>query len=123
MMKLISKQRGLTAISWLAVIAVAIMFITLLLRLIPIYIEGYGVYDSLEGLKDDPKIATYPNRTIRKTLLKRFNINSIYSVTGEDIYITKKSGKTIIEVEYEVRKPIVGNLDFVVSFRKEVTVQ
>ncbi len=43
-MNLISKQRGLTAISWLAVIAVAILFITLLLRLIPIYLEGYSVY-------------------------------------------------------------------------------
>ena len=122
-MKLVSKQRGLTAISWFIIIAVAIMFITLLLRLIPIYIEGYTVYDSLEVMKSDPKIAEYSGRTIRKNLLKRLNINSVYSVTGDDIYVTKKSGKTIIEVDYEVRKTVVGNLDFVVTFRKEITVQ
>ncbi len=122
-MKLISKQRGLTAISWLLIIAVALVFITLLLRLIPIYIEGYSVYDSLEGMKSNPKIASYQTRTIKKNLLKRLNINSVYSVTGDDIYVTKKSGKTIIEVDYEVREKIVGNLDFVVRFDKEITVQ
>ncbi len=122
-MKLIPKQHGLTTISWLVIIAVAVLFITLLLRLIPVYIEGYAVYDSLEGMKADSKVATYSSRTIRNKLLKRLNINSVYSVTDDDIYVTKKSGKTIIEVDYEVRKKVVGNLDFVVSFRKEITVQ
>ena len=122
-MKLIPKQHGLTAISWLVIIAVAALFITLLLRLIPVYIEGYAVYDSLEGMKADSKVATYSSRTIRSKLLKRLNINSVYSVTDDDIYVTKKSGKTIIEVDYEVRKKVVGNLDFIVSFRKEITVQ
>ncbi|VAW91203.1 hypothetical protein MNBD_GAMMA23-314 [hydrothermal vent metagenome] len=122
-MNLISKQRGLTAISWLAVIAVAILFITLLLRLIPIYLEGYSVYTSMDGLKDDPKVATYPVRSLKKNLLKRLNINSVYSVTGDDIYVTRKAGKTIIEVEYEVRKTVIGNFDFIVRFQKEITVQ
>jgi len=122
-MKLTSKQRGLTAISWLLIIAVALVFITFLLRLIPIYIEGYSVYDSLEGMKSDPKIASYQTRRIKKTLLKRLNINSVYSVTADDIYVTKKPSKTIIEVDYEVREKIVGNLDFVVRFDKEITVQ
>ncbi len=121
-MKLISKQRGLTAISWFLVIAVAILFVTLLLRLVPIYIEGFSVYESLDSMKGDSKIASYPVRGIKKTLLKRLNINSVYSVTGDDIYVTKKSGKTIVEVDYEVRENIVGNLDLIVHFKKEVTI-
>lgn len=122
-MRLISKQRGLTAISWFFIVAIAVLFITLLLRLVPIYIEGYSVYESLESTKGDSKIATYPIRGIKKTILKRFNINSIYSVKPDDIYVTKKSGKTMIEVEYEVRENIVGNLDIVVRFKKEITIE
>ncbi len=122
-MKLISKQRGLTAISWIAIVAVVVLFATLLLRLIPIYIEGYSVYQSLESMAGDSKVATYSTRAIKKTLLKRLNINSVYSVTGDDIYVSKKSGKTIIEVDYEKRENVVGNLDLIVHFKKEITIE
>lgn len=122
-MQLISKQRGLTAISWFFVIAIAILFITFLIRLIPIYIDGFSVYESIEAMQSDSKLKTSTTKAIKKSLLTRLNLNSVYSVTGEDIYVSKKSGKTIIEVDYEVRENLVGNLDFVVSFKKEVTVQ
>ena len=122
-MKLISKQRGLTVISSIVIIAVAALFVTLLLRLVPIYIEGYSVYQSLESMAGDSKVATYSNRGIKKRLLKRLNINSVYSVTGDDIYISKKSGETIIEVDYEKRENVVGNLDLIVHFKKEITIE
>lgn len=119
----ISKQRGLTAISWFFVISIGILFITFMIRLIPIYIDGFSVYESIEAMKTDSKLNTYPAPAIKKSLLTRLNINSVYAVTGDDIYVSKKSGKTIVEVNYEVRENIVGNLDFVVSFKKEVTIQ
>lgn len=122
-MQLILKQRGLTAISWFFVIAIAVLFITFLIRLIPIYIDGFSVYESIESMQSDSKLKTSSTKGIKKSLLTRLNLNSVYSVTGEDIYVSKKAGKTIIEVDYEVRENIVGNLDFVVSFKKEVTVQ
>ena len=74
-------------------------------------------------MKTDSKLNKYPAKAVKKSLLTRLNINSVYSVTGDDIYVSKRSGKTIIEVNYEIRENIVGNLDFVVSFKKEVTVQ
>jgi len=122
-MKLVSKQRGLTAISWVVIIAIAVLFITLLLRLIPIYIEGFSVYESLEAMGNDKKVAKYQTAAIKKSLLTRLNINSVYSVTRDDIYVTKKGGKTTIEVDYEKRENVVGNLDLVVSFRKSVTIE
>lgn len=122
-MKLISKQRGMTAISWFLVIVVAALFITFIIRLIPIYIDGFSVYESIGSMATDSKLNTYSAKGVKKTLLKRLNLNSVYSVTPDDIYISKSSGKTIIEVDYEVRENLVGNLDFVVSFKKEVTVQ
>ncbi len=122
-MKSISKQRGLAAISWFIIIVIGVLFVTLLLRLIPIYIEGFSVYDSLDSMKQDRKIINYPVSAIKKSLLRRLNINSVYSVTPEDIYVTRKGGKTRIEVDYEKRENVVGNLDIIVRFRKEITVQ
>jgi len=118
-----SKQRGLTAISWLLVIAVAAIFVTLIIRLVPVYIDGFSVYESLESMKTETNLKNFPVKAVKKKLLTRLNINSVYSVTGDDIYVTKKSGKTTIEVEYEVRQNVAGNLDLVVSFQKAVTIQ
>jgi len=122
-MQSLSKQHGLTAISWVVVIAIAAMFAIFLLRLIPIYIDGYSVRESVNYMGTQKKLAKYPARGIKKSLLKKLNINSVYSVTAEDIYVTKKGGKVIVEVDYEVREKIIGNLDFVVSFHEEVTIQ
>lgn len=122
-MKIISKQRGLALISWFFIITIAVLFITFLIRLIPIYIDGFAIYDSLDSMRSDSKLKTFSAKAVKKSFLTRLNLNSVYGVTGEDVYVSKRSGKTIIEVDYEARENIVGNLDFVVSFKKEVTIQ
>jgi len=122
-MQSLSKQHGLTAISWVIVIAIAAMFVIFLLRLIPIYIDGYSVRESVNYMETQKELVNYPTRAIKKSLLKKLNINSVYSVTAEDIYVTKKNGKVIVEVDYEVREKIVGNLDFIVSFNEKITIQ
>jgi len=119
-MQSISKQRGLTAISWFLIIALAIMVIIFFIRLIPIYIDGYSVKQAVASLAQDTKLAKNSPKAIRKSLLTKFNLNSVYSVTGEDIFVSRQADKTLVEVEYEIRENVLGNLDFVVSFKSEV---
>ncbi len=122
-MQLKQKQSGLAAISWLLIIAIAVLFIMLFVRLVPVYLDGFAVYDSLDGLKNDPRFKTATTRSIKKKLLQRLNINSVYSVTADDIYVTKQNGKTIVEVDYEAREKVIGNLYVVAVFQKEVIIQ
>ena len=122
-MQSFSKQHGLTTISWIVVIAIAALFAIFLLRLIPIYIDGYSVGSAVKNMKTEKKYVNSSVRGIKKALLRNLNINSVYSVNAEDIYVTKKGDNIIVEVDYEVREKIVGNLDFIVSFHKEVTIQ
>jgi len=120
-MQSISKQRGLTAISWFLIIALAIMVIIFFIRLIPIYIDGYSVKQAVASLAEDSKLVKTSPKAIKKSLLTKLNLNSVYSVTGDDIYVSRKKGKTLVEVDYEIRENVLGNLDFVVSFNSEVT--
>ena len=122
-MKSISKQRGLTAISWFFVIAFFVMFAVLLLRIIPIYLDGFAVGESVKFMETEKALLTSSTRDIKKSLLKKLNINSVYNVKADDIYVTKKRNKVIIEVDYEVRENVVGNLDFVISFNKQAVIQ
>lgn len=117
----ISKQRGMTAIGMFIVIAMAIMVIIFLIRLVPIYIDSASVESAVQSMASDAKMKKAGTKVIKKSLLTKFNLNSVYSVTADDIYVSKVAGKTLIEVDYEIRENIVGNLDFVASFKSEVT--
>lgn len=122
-MQSISRQRGLAAISIFVIVAVVVMFAIFVIRLIPIYLDGYAIGKSLSYMETQKELKTKTIREIKSSLLSKLKINSVYGILPEDIYITKKANKVTIEIDYEVRENIVGNLDFVVSFNKEAIIQ
>jgi len=118
----IRKQRGMTAIGWVLVLLLIGFFALIGLNLAPIYIDSFSVGSILSELKQEPGVGAMSPAEISKTIVKRLDINSVYSVTRDDIYIDRGRGETIIAIEYEVRKGLMGNIDLVVSFDKSVTV-
>jgi len=119
----ISKQQGLTMISILAIVVVVVFFVIFLIRLVPIYLDGFAITESLSYMETQQELKKKSIRDIRKSLMSKLNLNSVYGVVADDVYIIKKRNKVFIEVDYEVRENIVGNLDFVVSFNKEAVIQ
>ncbi len=116
------KQTGMTAIGWMGVIALIIMFVLLILKLIPIYMDGFKVGSILEDIEAEPGVVEMSPVAISRTILKRLDINMVTGVTGEDIYIDKLKDSTNVEIDYEVRENLVGNIDIVVHFQKSVTI-
>ncbi len=116
------KQTGMTAIGWMGVIALIIMFILLILKLFPIYMDGFKVSSILEDIENESGMATMSPVMISNTIMKRLSINMVTGVTKEDIYIDKLKNSMNIEIDYEVRENLVGNIDIVVYFQKSVTI-
>lgn len=117
------KQRGMTAIGWLLVILVAGILGFALLKLIPVYFDGYKIGASMQSLSTDQGAQGKNPRELQQMLLKRLDINMIYDIKAEDIAITRAAGGGYdIEIDYEPRIPFIGNLYFVVVFDKTVTV-
>lgn len=121
-MKNIQRQSGLTAISIVALLAVAAFFIMLALRLSPIYLENFKVSSHLEGLKTEHDVAKMSEDEILDKLFKRMDIDDVENVKREDVIFEEQDGKLIISIEYEVRSPTVGNIDIVASFIETVEV-
>ena len=121
-MQSISKQHGMTMISMFLFAVAIIMVILFLIRLVPIYLDNLSVDSAVQSMATDGKMKKAGTKAMKKSLLTKFNLNSVYSVTGDDIYISKSNGQTLIEVDYEIRENLVGNLDFVVSFKNDVTI-
>jgi hypothetical protein len=116
-----NRQKGITMISWMIIIGIAVFFVVLGMKLIPSYIEFYSVKQVLASVKQERNAAKQSPAQIRTTMLKRLKINGVYDFDPKNIKITKQKDGLQVAVEYEVRKNMAGNLDAVMTFRDKVT--
>ena len=114
-----SKQRGITLLGFLMILAIAGIFAFVFMRLFPVYTEYYSVVRDMKGLQAEPGVSTLPPQKIKDLLFRRFNISYVESVKPEHVTVTRKNGYNLT-VKYEVRRPLVYNLDFIARFEKTV---
>lgn len=117
-----NNQKGMTAIGWLLVIAIFGIFVVVGLKLIPVYFETYKIGAAMESLVKDPKAMGKSPREIKSLLLKRLDVNMIYDIKGDDVVITQTPNGISVEIDYEPRVQLFGNLYFVVVYDKTVIV-
>ena len=110
------RQQGLTFISWLVILVVVGFFVLIALKVTPVYMEHFSVKAALESLKNEPLISRKPVSEIRKMLNRRLDMNSIYSLTKDQILIDRRGGVTTVRIKYEERRNIIGNMSLVMSF-------
>ncbi|CAA6818157.1 MAG: Unknown protein [uncultured Thiotrichaceae bacterium] len=114
------KQGGATFITWLFGVAVAIFLAILTMKLVPVYIEHESVKSMIDDIATDSNMKDANKRVIRTKIDKVLNINSMDDqLRGKDFLIERVKGtknRRELKVEYEVRKPWMANLDFVVKF-------
>jgi len=122
-MQAIKKQKGMTMIGWLLVVMLVAVVALVAIKLIPVYLDGYKVYQSLESLKEDSSASGKSAGDLRKMVMKRLDINMVNDVKAENLTFTRKGNSTIVEVEYEARRQLFGNLYAVVVFNKTVEVE
>lgn len=122
MNRIAAKQRGLTGSGFAALIVAIILVVLLLLKLFPVYMENFNVSSSLKSLSGESGITEMKKADIRKLLMKRFSINEVNNVRNEHITIKKEKGSMTVSVVYEVRKPLVGNIDIVLYFNEQLKI-
>ncbi len=113
------KQRGMTGLGWLMVIFLICFFSFVGIKLFPVYMENYSIKGIVKAVKQEPNIAKKSTGEVRTMIRKRLLINSIRDLKKEHIIIKKFAGNLSVKIEYEVRKPLFGNLDVVMSFKDE----
>lgn len=121
-MKTIKYQRGVTPLGWLFILAMIAVVALLALKIIPIYLDGFNVYSAIESLEDDANMRGKSRAEMRKLIMRRLDLNYVYGVTKDDIYITQQKNVYVIEVDYERRENIIGNMDIAVTFNKKVEI-
>ena len=118
-----NRQSGMTFISILMLLVILGFYVYLGLKLLPIYLEYYKVKSVVSAVQKESQTAQQTPEQIRQTLMNRFYINEVRRLTGKEIKIKPVPAGTLVEVEWEVREPALGNVDMVVYFNEKFEIK
>jgi hypothetical protein len=112
-------QRGMTLMGFIIVLAVVGVFVYMGMKVIPMYSEYYAVKQSVNGLANEPGVAGMDVAKIRDLFFRRLYVSYSENVKTENVKLRRKEAGWLMTVDYEVRRPLVANLDVVGKFHVE----
>ena len=116
----VRKQGGLTLIGFIIVLAITIFVAFIGMKIVPIYMEYYSVVSAMNGVASERGSARLSPYDIRVRVLNRLYVSySAENVKEQHIKIFRGNGVNL-RIAYEVRKPLIGNLDVVAKFDRSV---
>lgn len=119
-MNRLSKQKGMTVIGWIFVLALIAFFSLITMKIVPMYSEYFNVVAALEAVGKELKRGPMSKSEILASIERRFQINYVQKVTRKDIKITKTGRRKTVTAKYEARENLFGNIDIVIRFEKTV---
>lgn len=111
-----NRQGGMTMMSWLIVLGILVFFILIGIKMVPTYLENYSIRQVLANMENDHQVRKMTPAEMKKSFIKRLKINSVYEFNREWIKIKKDKFGTKFSVDYEIRKPVAGNVSIVMVF-------
>jgi|GEM_PF-113839 len=110
------RQRGISFLGMLVVGALIVLVAITAIRIVPVYMEFMTVKKVLKAMKQDP-LDTMTPKEIKTAFDKRASIDYVSVVTSDDLSISRSdSGATVVSVEYQVVKPLAGNMSVLMDF-------
>lgn len=111
------RQQGMTLLSFIIVLAVVGFAAFIGMKLFPMYQEYFAVRTAMKELAADPAAGGKSPAEIRDQFFRKLYINYSENVKPENVKLERApAGGWNMSVDYEVRRPLVGNLDVVGKF-------
>jgi hypothetical protein len=115
-MRVRRKQGGLTLIGFLIVLSMVIFVTFIGMKIVPIYMEYYSVISAMDSVAAVRGSANQSPAIIRRKITNQLYLNyASANVKPQHIKVSRRDG-VYVRVVYEVRKPMIGNLDIVAKF-------
>jgi hypothetical protein len=116
------KVEGITLIGFVMLLCVLGFFAYLAMRLVPMYVEYFGVLKAMEQLRQEPGAAQKSLAEVRGQLSLKFNTQYVdeTSVTPQSISLKREGGAATLRIAYEKRVPFLYNIDMVGKFDKSL---
>ena len=109
-------QGGITLLGFIIVLSVVGLFAYVGMKLFPMYSEYYSVRSAMKGLANEPGNGNTEPRKIQDLFFRRLYISYSENVKPEHVKLKRVGAGWQMDVKYEVRKELIGNLDVVGKF-------
>lgn len=109
------RQGGISLISVLIVGALAAFVLIIGFRTVPAVNEFMAVQRIIKIVADEGDNGVSVAE-MRRSFDRRSQVDDVSSVAGTDLEIGKDGGKTLIEVAYERKVPVVANVSLLIEF-------
>ena len=117
------RQRGMTMIGLLCILALCGTIGYAGLRLLPLYLNYMKVARSMDAAASEFKTDSPDAGSVRRSLEKHWQIEDISTVEAKDVEIVKDEGGIAMHVAYDDSSPYISNVSLTVHFDKTVKVQ
>jgi hypothetical protein len=111
-----TQQRGLSMIGFLFVAAILVALAMLAMKVVPAYIEFFGVKKVLADMAHQSDLRNMSNGEIRNDFDKRASVGYVEGVTGKDLMVDRRGGIPVVIAEYTFRTKLVHNISLVIDF-------
>ena len=115
-MRLSYRQRGLSTLSILVIVLVAVFFSTCAITMLPAYTEYLSVKRAVESMIEQSTDKNFAIAEMKTKLAKQYQVNRIEVVNAKQAKITRQKGITTVDARYEQRIPLMFNIDVVIKF-------
>ena len=116
------KQRGATFVSWVFLLALIGFLLMLGIKLFPVYYKGFTTEKIVEDIALEMQGKKPNKKQLWIAIDKRININSVYGVTKDHFVYEKNKDSVEFGLDYEVRIPVIANLDAIAKFDQRQTI-
>lgn len=111
-----NKQRGMTFISLVLMVAGIVFIAVIAMKLYPAYSEYFAIKKAFASLKTQMASAEMSKADIVAAFDRQQAIDDFKSVSGKDLVIEKSADGMVVSVEYSVVEPLMGNVSALVDF-------
>ncbi|MEM8560784.1 MAG: DUF4845 domain-containing protein [Pseudomonadota bacterium] len=115
-MRSLLQQRGMSIPGMLIIAIMVGFFVMCAIKMVPRYLEYLSVKKIVTTIAQEYNPDEQNLGDIRRRVDTMFNTNQIYDLQPKDVEIFHEKGKTYIDANYEVRVPVVGIIDAVMTF-------
>ena len=112
-------QQGVTLIGFVLMLALVGVLAYLGMKVFPIYEQFFSVRSAMKGVASEPGVGEMDPAKIKDLFFRRLYVDyADEDLKPENVRIERKDNGYTLQVQYEVRRPLIADLDIVGKFDK-----
>jgi len=119
----LQRQRGMTTLGLIILVAFVGLFAFAFLRLTPIYLNYMKVAGVINGLYEEFDGQNASRGAILTSISRRFDVESVDVISYRDVKVNSVDGGFEVVAKYDHTAPFIANVYFTVKFDKSVLIR